>query len=236
MARLQKSKTDSKRRHQGAIEPSHKPTALLVDSLPDYILAALDRVGLSRRRYQRTASLEALRLLRLGENAEINLPPGTGKTLISQITACVWLHERRVSNQKVLCIVPSSTLREQHHDYCAWWAEGAGLCKPLEISSRWLDNKGVWHQKNATQSDFWFALPEVFCNAVDSAYVPMADLDLISLVILDEYDAFSIAVLRAGGERLRFSKDCKRLLSLLDQSARRYLLMSATPARQRTDE
>lgn len=89
---------------------------------------------------------------------------------------------------------------------------------------------------NVFRSDFWFALPEVFCNAVDTAYISMAELDLISLVILDEYDAFSIAILRAEGERLRFSKDCQRLLDLIGKQERRYLLMSATPARHRNNE
>jgi superfamily II DNA or RNA helicase len=236
MHRLRKSKADRKRRQGPTVEPSHEATAVVVDGLPDYILAALDRVGLSRRKYQKTASFEALSLLRRGENAEINLPPGTGKTLISQIIACIWLREGRASSQKVLCVVPSSTLREQHYDFCGWWAKGGGLCRPLEISSRWLDDKGVWHQMNVSNSDFWFALPEVFCNAVDTAYISMEQLDLISLVILDEYDAFSIAVLRAEGERLRFSKDCQRLLNLLEKRERRYLLMSATPARHREDE
>ena len=103
-----------------------------INSLPDYITGALKRVGLSRRKYQETACLETLRLFKDDQNAEINLPPGTGKTLIAQIVGCIWIREReqRGSN-KVLCILPSSTLREQHHTYCTWWAGEAGLCTPL---------------------------------------------------------------------------------------------------------
>jgi ERCC4-related helicase len=208
--------------------------ALPAHTLPDYILAALARVDLSRRAYQAVAATEALRIVRDSRNAEINLPPGTGKTLISQIVGCVWLAERRAAAEKVLCVVPSSILRRQHHDYCAWWA--GTLCKPLEISSRWRSSTGVWHQKNAQASDFWFTLPEIFCNAVDSALIPEEELDRVTLVILDEYDAFSIGVLTARGERLRFTKDYERLIEILRRRERSYLLMSATPARHRQVE
>jgi ERCC4-related helicase len=172
-----------------------------------------------------------LRILNRGKNAEINLPPGTGKTLITQIIACIWLEERRAKGEKVLCVVPSSVLREQHYDYCDWWASGVTLCKPLEVNSKWADNTRVWHQLQAQKTNFWFSLPEVFCNAVEQARIPMDALDRITLVIFDEYDAFSIRVLRAAGERLRFAKDYERLMGLLELRKRRYLLTSATPAR-----
>jgi hypothetical protein len=55
-------------------------------------------------------------------------------------------------------------------------------------------------------------------------------------VILDEYDSFSIGVLRAEGENLRFSKDFERLIEILGRSKRSYVLMSATPARPTQDE
>jgi hypothetical protein len=56
------------------------------------------------------------------------------------------------------------------------------------------------------------------------------------LVIFDEYDAFSIGVLRAEGYKLRFTKDSEHLIALLKQRERRYLLMSATPAQNHGDE
>ena len=202
-----------------------------VHALPPYILRALDRVELSRRIYQATAATAALRVIRGGRNAEINLPPGTGKTLISQIVGCVWLQERREAGEKVLCVVPSSVLRAQHHSYCVWWAGDARLCTPLEVSSEWKASTNVWHQVSARQTDFWFSLPEIFCNTVDSSQIPADALDRITLVILDEYDAFSIGILTAGGHRLRFTKDYTRLLEILQRRERRYLLMSATPAR-----
>jgi ERCC4-related helicase len=207
-----------------------------VDSLPPYIVAALRRVGLSRRKYQETACLDALHLFRDGNNVEINLPPGTGKTLISQIVGCVWIREGSGSDNKVLCVLPSSALREQHYSYCVWWAGEAGLCEPLEVKSEWIQRRGVWHQRQAEQSDFWFALPRVFCNAVKSAHVPFSALKRVGLVILDEYDTFSIGVLRAEGYSLRFSKPSERLFRLLEQKERRYLLMSATPARNRVEQ
>src|SRR4051794_27372578 len=119
---------------------STKRDVLVLEDLPAYILHALHRVGLSRRTYQRTASLEALRILRRGKNAEINLPPGTGKTLITQIIACIWLEERITKEEKVLCIVPSSALQEQHYYYCEWWASDVTPLKPLEVNSEWLAN------------------------------------------------------------------------------------------------
>jgi ERCC4-related helicase len=206
------------------------------DSLPDYIITALHRSGLSRRSYQEKACLEALRLLRGGENAEINLPPGTGKTLISQIIGCIWSRESQETSAKVLCIVPTSALREQHYTYCARWAEGSGLCKAIEFTSDWIRKKGIWHQKKVEQSNFLFALPELFFNAVQSAHVPFEILESVGLVIFDEYDAFSIGILRAEGYKLRFTKDCARLIELLEHKERRYLLMSATPARHHYGE
>jgi RecG-like helicase len=203
--------------------------------LPSYILAAIDHAdGLARRIYQTTAAMEAFRILRAGGNAEINLPPGTGKTLISQIVACMWLREQ-LAAAKVLCVVPTSILRRQHFNYCEWWA-GGQLCTPLEISSEWSGSRRVWHQKSAEQSDFWFTLPQIFSNVVDTSRIPPGALDQVTLVILDEYDAFSIGILTERGQRLRFTKDYARLLEILRQRPRSYLLMSATPARHQKDE
>lgn len=205
---------------------------LLQEGLPEYIYSAMRRVGLSRRAYQETACIEALRLLRNRQNAEINLPPGTGKTLISQIIGCVWTRESVPECSKVLCIVPTSTLRSQHYNYSVWWAGHSRLFQPLEFTTDWIHSKGVWHQKVVEQSNFWFALPELFTNAVRSVRVPFEVLDTVGLVIFDEYDAFSIGVLRAEGYKLRFSKDCEQLVELLAHRERRYLLMSATPAQE----
>jgi hypothetical protein len=95
----------------------------------------------------------------------------------------------------------------------------------------------VWHQKSAEQSDFWFTLPQIFSNVVDTSRIPPGALDQVTLVILDEYDAFSIGILTERGQRLRFTKDYARLLEILRQCPRRrYLLMSATPARHQKDE
>jgi hypothetical protein len=202
------------------------------DGFPQYIIAALQRAGLSRRLYQETATLGAIRLLREGKNPEIDLPPGTGKTLIGQIVGCMWIRELATgSTGKVLCVLPSSILREQHHAYCSWWAGGAGLCRPLEIASEWVHSRSIWHQKQATESDFWFTLPRVFCNAVESGHIPFRALRQVGLVILDEYDTFSVSVLRAGGYDLRFSRPSARLFDILGRRERRYLLTSATPAR-----
>lgn len=202
--------------------------------LPPYILVALARVGLARRQYQEHACTAALRTLEQGNNVEINLPPGTGKTLISQIIGCIWIREHPAKN-KVLFVLPSSNLRQQHHEYCFWWASESGLCLPLEITSAWISNKRVWHQGVAQKANFWFVLPEVFCNAVATAHITGDLLRDISLVILDEYDSFSIGVLRAEGENLRFSKNFERLLEILSQSKRSYLLMSATPTHSTQD-
>ena len=204
--------------------------------LPAYITSAIARVGLHQRKYQQTACLGALKLLRDGENAEINLPPGTGKTLISQIIGCIWIREKDAGDNKVLCLVPSTTLREQHYNYCAWWAGEASICAPIELTSRWLRSKGIHHQGALRKKNFCFALPELFYNAVARAYITPEVLDKISLVILDEYDAFSIGVLKAEGERLRFTKDWERLLDVLQLRERRYVLMSATPARHPVSE
>jgi len=203
--------------------------------LPPYVILALQRAGLGRRHYQEHACTEALKLLQDGANVEINLPPGTGKTLIGQIIGCIWIREQGKHN-KVLCVLPSSNLRQQHHEYCLRWAAEPRLCTPLEITSQWVSSKRIWHQGLAEKADFWFILPELFCNAIQSAHITGELLRRIGLVILDEYDSFSIGVLRAEGENLRFSKDFQRLLGILDRPDYRYLLMSATPARKpRTD-
>ena len=212
----------------------HRTLTPWIDELPDYIYAALERVGLSRRPYQKVACLESLRLLRNGANVEINLPPGTGKTLISQIIGCIWCRESS-HDRTVLCVVPTSALREQHYRYCVWWAQD--LCKPLEITSEWIHRKSKFHNQVADHSNFWFTLPEVLYNAITkTAHISYEVFDKVGLVIFDEYDAFSIGVLRAEGYKLRFTKDSDRLISLLKQRERRYLLMSATPAQDRIDE
>jgi superfamily II DNA/RNA helicase len=203
--------------------------------LPEYIIRALAQAGLTRREYQEHACSEALRTLEQGKNVEINLPPGTGKTLISQIIGCIWIREKQVRN-KVLCVLPSSNLRQQHYEYCLWWAAEAGLCNPLEITSTWISNKRFWHQGVAQKADYWFVLPELFCNAISTAHITSELLRQVSLVVLDEYDSFSIGVLRAEGENLRFSKDFERLIEILGRLERSYVLMSATPARPGQDE
>lgn len=217
------------------MKPESSLKRLKPGELPAYVLRALDRAGLTRRGYQEHACLEALHTLELGKNVEINLPPGTGKTLISQIIGCIWIREHAARN-KVLCVLPSSNLRQQHHEYCFWWASESQLCIPLEITSAWISNKRVWHQGVAQRANFWFVLPELFSNAVASAHITGELLREISLVILDEYDSFSIGVLRAEGENLRFSKDFGRLFEILGRSKRSYLLMSATPARSAEED
>lgn len=199
------------------------------DKLPEYISIALRNAGYSKRQYQAKASLDAIRLLLSGKNVEINLPPGTGKTLISQIISSIWIMESEPIFKKVLCIVPSSTLREQHFRY-SWWAQESHLCSSLEITPDWLNCKSSPHWNKFEESNFWFAMPESFCNAYDSGYIPYSSLDEVGLVIIDEYDAFSIGVLRAEGYSLRFTKDYERLLNILKCVNRKYLLTSATPA------
>jgi len=217
-------------------EPNASRPITRARGLPDYVITALDRVGLERREYQEFACLEALDLLRNGENAEINLPPGTGKTLIGQMIACSWIRESALRNRKVLCILPSSILREQHYYNWVLWTSEIEQCRALEITSEWVRSRSVWHQGQAENRHIWFALPMLFCNAVDSGCIPFSALSQVGLVVIDEYDAFSIAVLRAGGYSLRFSKPAERLYRVLEASCPRYLLLSATPARSGGDE
>ena len=89
----------------------------------------------------------------------------------------------------------------------------------------------MWHQKQAERSDFWFALPGVLCNAVESAHITFRAIKEVGLVLLDEYDAFSVSVLKSEGYSLRLSKPSEQLFSILERRDRRYLLTSATPAR-----
>ena len=205
------------------------PAGVGEEGLPGYIIDALQKADFSARKYQEIASLEALRILKNGMNAEINLPPGTGKTLISQIIGSIWIRESDPSVGKVLCVVPTSALREQHYHY-SWWAEYSNLCRPLELSAERLKRKGSAHREFFLEKNFWFALPESFCNAYELGYIPYKALASVGLVIIDEYDAFSIRILKFEGYKLRFSKDYERLMGALNQKNRQYLLMSATPA------
>ena len=197
------------------------------NAFPQYIIEALRKAKLGRRKYQQTAVSKAINILTGGNNAEITLPPGTGKTLISQIIGCVWLNSIN-SHSKILTVLPSRPLSAQHFQHITYWAGVAGLCKPLLLSSIFFSKRNLIHGAYLAKSNYWFTLPEIFLNKIGT-YITPRFLNEIDLVIIDEYDAFSIGVLRDFGYSHEFSKDLNNLMDLFDFSRQRFLLLSATP-------
>lgn len=205
---------------------------------PDYVRDALQQSGFEERDYQKVAVAGALSLLRKRRSAEIDLPPGTGKTLVGHIVAWIWEREIRKSNC-VLILVPSTVLREQHsHAFCQWIPRGD--CPSIEWSTEWLKSKKVWHPQRAEHSRVFFALPESLAASIRSGQMPHTVWDRIGLVIVDEYDSFSLGTLLAEGadlvgndrENIQLKLSLSSLVPHLKSSPRVYLRLSATPMAQ----
>lgn len=196
--------------------------------IPEYIYSAIEKVGFEKRTYQTKAIINSLDILLNGNNVEINLPPGTGKTLISQIISCIWILEY-FPNNKVLFILPSRILSKQHFEFFEKWAYfGTNLCNPVLISSQWANTKNIPHQETLRERNPWFTTPGIFANRIGKI-IPYEILPLINLVIVDEYDAFTIGVMQSYGINQRFSIALSNLFEWFDVEKKNYLLLSATP-------
>ena len=88
---------------------------------PEYILRALQNAGFEQRDYQKVAVSGAVSLLQRGKAAEVDLPPGTGKTLVGHIVAWMWVHDLGSARNRVLILVPSTILLEQHSRVFQQW-------------------------------------------------------------------------------------------------------------------
>lgn len=209
------------------MKESSAPAAADIPAYPSDITAAIRAGGFSDRFYQRYAVYQALEVLVAGKNAEVVLPPGTGKTLIAQIVAVLWARRSAAADQRVLFLLPTRLLREQHFYVCLNWAEA--LCGPLEVSSEWLRNRAAWHANLIEKHNFYFALPVSLEGGLQSGKFSATSWAQVGLVICDEYDAFSVGILRAEGMGERDSKSFDALRESLAQRKRAFLLMSATP-------
>lgn len=187
---------------------------------------AIEAVNFENREYQCYAVKQVLKELK-SNNVELNLPPGTGKTLISQIVASEWLECRK--DEKCLCILPSSVLLDQHYNFCCFWAKYQNLLSPLKIDSEWIRRKGVPHTNYFNHMNMWFSLPELLSNNLEKNIIPRQSLKRISLIIIDEYDSFSLGILRSEGVSTSFNKPFLSLLKKLEDINCRYFLLSATP-------
>jgi hypothetical protein len=168
-------------------------------------------------------------LLSAGSNSEICLPPGTGKTLIGQMIASLWLNRRTEAPSRVLCVLPNTNLLYQHFAMSNW-AYQARLWEPLKIDSKWRSNRQRSHDADLLASRVWFSLPRQLAHALQSADVPRELLGAVSLVILDEYDSFSKAILYDEPHpSLSFKEDMITLRTILDNQQCWYVFMSATP-------
>jgi ERCC4-related helicase len=194
---------------------------------PNYIKSALRAGDFNERNYQKYAVSKAMEVLRSGQNAEIVLPPGTGKTLIAQIIACRWRHEEPTCRSRILFLLPTRVLREQHCTTCDRWARD--LCLPLEVSGEWLNDRRPWHADEVRKRYVYFALPRSLHGGLQKGKFPADCWSKIGLVVIDEYDAFSVGILTAEGVRERVSKNLSILVSDLKSRTRGFLLMSATP-------
>lgn len=204
-------------------------TATWASRLPTYIVKAIRAHEYELREYQAEAVIKAVSLLNHSRNTEICLPPGTGKTLIGQMILSVWLHDH--VDERVLCVIPNTNLLEQHFEMSNW-AYQARLWEPLKIDARWRSRRRLSHDSDLQNARVWFALPGQLAQAVADDDISRLFLNTVSLVVVDEYDSFSKAIL--GDEpdaRLEFKKDMQSLQRALKGKNRMFLFMSATPAK-----
>jgi len=202
---------------------------------PSYVADALRDAGLEERDYQKIAVAGTLDLLRHHKSAEVDLPPGTGKTLVGHISAWIWTRELSKRSNRVLVLVPSTILLEQHSYAFSRWVP-RGDCPSIEWSSEWLKSKNKWHAQRAEESSVFFALPEALAGSIESGQMPQTVWNRIGFVVVDEYDAFSLGTLQAEGAGLRNDRESvelklnlSSLVTHLRKPARLYLRLSATP-------
>jgi hypothetical protein len=110
------------------------------------------------------------------------------------------------------------------------WAYQARLWQPLRIDSKWRASRRRSHDADLRDARMWFVLPRQLASAVEEADVAIELLSTVSLVILDEYDSFSKAILYDEPHAsLSFKEDMIALRNALQHHQRSYLFMSATP-------
>lgn len=198
------------------------------NEIPEYIFTTLEKAGYEKREYQIYAINKILENLKMGINVELNLPPGTGKTIISQIVSVIYQKEIK-KDKKILFLLPTKILLYQHFLVYESWAYNKNyLCKPLLLDSNWFNNKRIYHQQKLHESSILFSLPQVFRNNI-GIRIPYSILHEIELLIIDEYDVFTIEVMRSYGIHNIFSKTFENLLHEFKINNKQFLILSATP-------
>ena len=200
---------------------------------PEYILRALQNAGFEERDYQKVAVSGVVSLLQRGKAAEVDLPPGTGKTLVGHIVAWMWVHDLGSARNRVLILVPSTILLEQHSRVFQQWVPYS-QCPSIEWSSEWLSSRRVWHAQQAENARVFFALPQALAGSIRSGRMPQSVWSTIRLVIIDEYDAFSLGAIAAESldpqqASIHLKLSLSSLVNSLQETSRVYFRLSATP-------
>ena len=170
------------------------------------------------RKYQIDVAYEAISFLNENKNVVINLPTGTGKTLISNYISVYWNKIR--PNSKILYILPTRLLLNQHREAINWCANDLRSFKLYSKNS----NNYSTIDSNTKKSQVIIVTPELFYNR--RQVISLDVLNSIDLIVVDEFDDFLMFEFGIKSYFAKFSLDFKRILKLFKNS--NFLLVSAT--------
>lgn len=175
----------------------------------------------SLREYQIRTAIQATLSARAGRHIAIQLPTGVGKTLIACLIAAFWKHLQPGS--RVLLIVPSRTLVEQHFEVAKWVARSLRIDRLTDQQSG--DPGSI--RRTLLQGELVISTPGILANAMARGVVGADIVDTFRLVIVDEFDQFVVIDEGDRDSVARYGQNWANLASRFPSTAR-YVVKSAT--------
>jgi superfamily II DNA/RNA helicase len=169
------------------------------------------------RQYQFDISYDAICNL-MNNNVAINLPTGTGKTMIANLISVYWKYI--YPSGRILYIVPTRLLLNQHREYIKWTANDLYSLK-LDYG---IANRSLQLDSKLKKADVIISTPELFYNR--RKVIPYEVLESINLIVVDEFDDFLLFKYSTYSYYSEFCLDFQLIYNLFKNQ--RFLLLSAT--------
>jgi superfamily II DNA/RNA helicase len=186
-------------------------------------VGAKNGIVFDERPYQITIAHKCHTALASGENVIMTLPTGTGKTLISGMVTCLHLHKN--PEDIVLVTAPRQVLLKQISNETRWLS-GTFPTTSLGIppNDRPQDIIPVFSRAKVI-----FAMPEFLSGRIKRKFIPTDLLSKVSLLIVDEFDAFLTFRYRINDVVADLHQSISKLLEGLPNNCQVMMMSATTP-------
>lgn len=177
------------------------------------------------RAYQSEAATKAAVELLAKRHAVLTLPTGTGKTVICGMTAALFLRDR--PGARVIYTAPRRTLLSQLQERSRW-LNPTFPTRLVGADPREDDRHVVasFHYARIV-----FGMPEFLSKRIDAHLIPRSVGKQLTLLIVDEFDAFLTLRYLARGVSVTFHEALENLIGAMPPSCRFLLVSATTPER-----